>query len=204
MRRDLTAIAKRVELVKKRALAAVIPVVEIVTVDPPFDWRAFRAADVETRDRMRADYAEREAEIIAANPPPDMPYIKPGSVVQIVVRFALPTEYQLDGDDEDDDLPGGMTAEQYEAAMRYREQVIEEGRRLADEEAARAAEPVVEIDRYDATPDGDPSEVLFYEERSGYPVTRRDYWARKAHIEEQKARIAATNAHIEATRRDRR
>lgn len=157
----LAAIEKRIQRFEQRArLLQVGPLVITYTGDwTPEDRAAYALADEAGRAALEQKYTGPLSE----HPDPL------GIRGIVVVRAERPPD-----DDEDDDLPGGWTAEQRAEAIRQRDAVSAEMAIDAELEAQRQRAAAA-IDPRDPNPDGDPAEIVYHDDLTGYPVSRAEH-----------------------------
>ena len=101
--KKLDSLAKRVK-VRRAGILPIIDATKLFTAD---DWQAFREGDAETREKMRQEYAPREA-VLVAEQTAHLPESAddPHRITAIVVRTYVPdaeNEWRyFDADEEPD------------------------------------------------------------------------------------------------------
>lgn len=178
MRRDLAAITRRVEKMRQRARLLTLPPLVITYTG---DWdEADRLAYATATDAEKSAIEDRYFGSLPDHPDPL------GIRGIVVVRAERPPD-----DDDEDNLPAGMTAEQVAEAIRQRDRVSAEMALEAALEAER--EPVADGDPLDPTPWADPQDILYEHPQFG-SVTRAEHQARRRLAREHADRIAEQRA----------
>jgi len=180
--------------------AAVIrrrPPLVLIDTTSLFNWQEFRAVDADTRERLRREYAEREIDVLAAYDVPTP--TDPLAVSAIHVRCHLPdaeAEWRFDetGDEPTRIARPDRTPDEQARLDRYRE-TGEWGDETADEPVAE------DIDELDSEPWGAPSETLYVNQKTGFPVSRREHQALRATRRGNDQHRADQRRHVESTRR---
>lgn len=163
--RNLDSIRKRVDVLHARTR----PVVPLVLIDATgfvdeVTYANFAASDAGGRDQIRAELAALEDGLVAEKLA-DLPVVKGSRVIRaIVVTAALPEEHDVWRLTPEADTP----RPDKQAALARRDALIAEAEAEWHREQAQKA-PLAERDW---NPSGPDEEVLYFEEPSGWPVTR--------------------------------
>ena len=173
----LAAVEKRIAALEKRTRHLGQPRTQLVTA--PFAWAAFLAADADDRDRMRNAYAAAVEAIHAAAPASDDPL----RITQILIAASIPTDENLDRYRDDPDPAPARAPDPYE--------------RFIDRQAQ--AEDDDDVADPDPEPFGDPDAILYVDDLTGYPISRREHQARRQQTRERRAierrRVTATSSY---------